>query len=358
MNTERADFSAWLSPKPAIFSHSAAKVIYGYYKGMLQDAFCSTINPACFYPGCSQRSALQGLRDQLSHPGGLLLLSGDKGCGKTLLLQKLLQEGLPKNIRVAELASSRQPDEEWLPLCLLAWGLSYRGLDRAQQQNKLEQYLQSLAAAGHDLLMVVDDAEQLSKASLQALIQLGNLRYEQKLMIKILLVGQAELSTSLQNMNQDLFSLPLLINAQLQPLDQMETQAYIRARLPAEAASAFTEQLINEIFNGTQGNPALINKIDRQLLILYQVSGRADLKIADVATIKDKLAVCKPGRKRISRSKKSTHRISDSAPELDALSHSLADLEQAISQFKPSHSPAPVNEQLGLDEDGFPQEPA
>ncbi|MGJ0485808.1 MAG: ExeA family protein [Methylomicrobium sp.] len=205
--------------------------------------------------------------------GGFVALTGEVGTGKTTLCHCLLRE-LPDNIDIALILNPKLNAIELLATICDELGVDY---DKQQQTLKqlvdaLNHYLLDAHANGRRIVLLIDEAQNLSMEVLEQIRLLTNLETSKTKLLQIILVGQPELKQMLRR--KDLRQLNQRITARyhLQPLSFVETRAYIRHRLRICGGDPelFKERSIRKIYKLSGGIPRVVNILcDRALLGAY-----------------------------------------------------------------------------------------
>ncbi len=205
--------------------------------------------------------------------GGILLLSGGNGSGKTLLAQCLLERLADRDVRVARILHSRVTPVELLQSVCTRLRVPLDGADRNSGRdlvNALSAFLMDIYAQGQRVLLVVDEAQNLPDESLEQLRLLTNLETPAHKLIHILM-----LATPL--LRERLHAAPLRPLAQriagwyeLSELNAEESEAYVRHRLRVAGAerSPFSRLALRDMYRASRGVPRLLNLIGERALAL------------------------------------------------------------------------------------------
>lgn len=241
------------------------------------------------YMSARHKEGLAHLLYGITDGGGFVALTGEVGTGKTTLCHCLLQE-LPNNIEIALILNPKLNAIELLANICDELSVSY---DKDRQSLKtlvdaLNRHLLDAHADGRRTVLLIDEAQNLSREVLEQIRLLTNLETSKTKLLQIILVGQPELQQLLSS--RDLRQLNQRITARyhLLPLSLAETRAYIRHRLFVcnGNPNLFKESAIRKIFKLSSGIPRVINIIcDRALLGAYA----EDAKVINSAIV-DKAA--------------------------------------------------------------------
>ncbi len=248
--------------------------MYMSFFGLAEKPFAITPDPRYLYLSERHAEALAHLLYGIDNAGGFVQLTGEVGTGKTTTIRSLLAE-LPTHADVALILNPRvTPEEFLLAICdelHVALDAAARGSIKATV-DALNAFLLDAHARGRRVVLIVDEAQQLSADVLEQVRLLTNLETSTQKLLQIILVGQPELREVLSR--NDLRQLAQRITGRyhLDPLSRQESAAYVRHRLKVAGATGeiFTTRALAELHRLAAGVPRLINVIaDRALLGAY-----------------------------------------------------------------------------------------
>ena len=241
---------------------------------MADKPFAITPDPRYLYLSARHAEALAHLLYAIDDAGGFVQLTGEVGTGKTTVVRSLLAQ-VPEHADVALILNPRVTPAEFMQaICdeLHLWVPEpSRGSVKAQV-DILNHYLLDAHARGRRVVVIVDEAQQLSAEVLEQVRLLTNLETATRKLLQIILVGQPELRELVNR--PDLRQLAQRITGRyhLMPLSREETGAYVRHRLQVAGATneIFSAGALGELHRLSQGIPRVINVIaDRALLGAY-----------------------------------------------------------------------------------------
>lgn len=249
--------------------------MYLEFYGLREPPFSITPDPRFVYLSERHRDALAHLLYGIGQGGGggFVQLTGEVGTGKTTLCRLLLEQ-LPENARVALVLNPRlSPVELLQTICeelrvpIAPERDSLKGL-----VDRLNAYLLDAYAQGLRIVLVIDEAQELSREALEQVRLLTNLETATQKLLQIILLGQPELRELLAS--ADLRQLAQRITARyhLTPLSAEETEAYVRHRLAVAGCTRqpFSKLALRKLHQHSGGVPRLINVIaERALLAGY-----------------------------------------------------------------------------------------
>jgi general secretion pathway protein A len=256
--------------------------VYLQYFGLNEAPFSITPDPAFVYLSPEHREALAHLVYGVGQggSGGFVQLTGEVGTGKTTLCRCLLEQ-LADDTRVALVLNPLLTPRELLATICEELGIDTDGIAESNKAlvDALNRYLLEQHAGGHRVVVVIDEAQNLSPDALEQVRLLTNLETPKEKLLQMVLLGQPELRQLLQR--QDLRQLAQRITARyhLAPLNDTETAAYVRHRMKVAGAqrSPFTRSALRALYRRSGGVPRLINIIaDRALAGAY---GRETLRV-------------------------------------------------------------------------------
>jgi general secretion pathway protein A len=248
--------------------------MYLTFFGLAEKPFAITPDPRYLYLSARHADALAHLVYGINEAGGFIQLTGEVGTGKTTTIRSLLARA-PKNAEIALILNPRLSPGEFLRSLCEELGL---GVGNADDENikelvdVLNRHLLRMHAQARRVVLIVDEAQDLSPEVLEQIRLLTNLETETQKLLQIILIGQPELRTLLAR--QDLRQLAQRVTGRyhLDPLSAEETVAYVRHRLRVAGATAdiFTRGALREVYRVSGGIPRVINVVcDRALLGAY-----------------------------------------------------------------------------------------
>ncbi|MEZ5454556.1 MAG: AAA family ATPase [Lysobacteraceae bacterium] len=249
--------------------------MYLPFYGLNAAPFAITPDPRFVFLSERHRDALAHLLYGIGQggSGGFVQLTGEVGTGKTTLCRLLLEQ-LPENTRVALILNPRLSPVELLEAIGEELHLDLDGARGSLKAlvDRLNSFLLSAYAQGLRVVLIIDEAQNLSFDALEQVRLLTNLETATQKLLQIILLGQPELRDMLAR--EDLRQLAQRITARfhLTPLSEAETEAYLRHRLAVAGAARFpfTRLAVRRIHHHAQGVPRLINVIaDRALMAGY-----------------------------------------------------------------------------------------
>jgi general secretion pathway protein A len=248
--------------------------MYTSFFGLSEKPFAITPDPRYLYLSERHAEALAHLLYGINESGGFIQLTGEVGTGKTTVVRTLLSR-VPHHADVAVILNPRVTPVEFLLTICEELGLPIEDADHAsvkQMVDALNQRLLSAHAEGRRIIVIVDEAQNLSAETLEQVRLLTNLETPTQKLLQIILIGQPELRDLLDR--NDLRQLAQRITGRyhLMPLSRHETQGYVRHRLRVAGAAGeiFTAGALREVHRLTSGIPRVINvTCDRALLGAY-----------------------------------------------------------------------------------------
>jgi general secretion pathway protein A len=248
--------------------------MYTSFFGLNEKPFAITPDPRYLFMSERHGEALAHLVYGVTESGGFMQLTGEVGTGKTTLVRTLLQNKLPNNADVAVVLNPRLSVVEFLETICEELGILAPGNKGSVKAlvDTLNRQLLDAHADGRRVILVVDEAQNLSRDVLEQVRLLTNLETAKQKLLQIILIGQPELRDLLSR--EDLRQLAQRITGRyhLEPLSRDETAQYIEHRLRVAGAlgEVFDNSAKREVFRLTDGVPRLINVIcDRALLGAY-----------------------------------------------------------------------------------------
>lgn len=247
--------------------------MYKAFYNLKRNPFEITPDPAFLFPTKKHNEALASLYYGVRRHKGFVVLTGEVGTGKTLLLRCLLQLLKRSNdVSYAYVFNGRLTPVEFLQYVAGDFGLQAAGKNKGELLLELAGYVIGRSQKKLTTVLVVDEAHHLSADILEEIRLLTNLETAQEKLLQILLVGQPELDDKLDSLELRQLKQRVAFRAQLAALDSQETQGYIERRLQlagadSQAAAIFPPQTVSAVHHHTGGVPRLINTVCENALI-------------------------------------------------------------------------------------------
>lgn len=245
--------------------------MYTSFFGLQEKPFAITPDPRYLYLSERHAEALAHLLYGINEAGGFIQLTGEVGTGKTTVIRSLLEQ-LPVHADVALILNPRiTPAEFLLTICE---ELHVHVPDSGRGSTKtlmdlLGRHLLDTHARGRRVVLIVDEAQNLSTDTLEQVRLLTNLETATTKLLQIILIGQPELRALLDQPELRQLAQRITGRYHLDPLSAAETAGYVKHRMRVAGATAevFTPSALREIHRLSGGIPRVINVIcDRVLL--------------------------------------------------------------------------------------------
>lgn len=204
---------------------------------------------------------------------GFVVITGDIGCGKTTLLQKLLSELSDDNVLVAKIFQTQLNEVEFLQALLVEFGVNPFTASKVELLDTLNTFLIENFRKLKQLVLIIDDAHNLSPKVLEEVRMLSGLETSKEKILHVILVGQPQLNDALESPELEQLLQRVRLRFHLKPLTEKETADYIAHRMQiagAERADIFDIGTVPVIYEYAGGVPRLINTLcDTALACAY-----------------------------------------------------------------------------------------
>jgi type II secretory pathway predicted ATPase ExeA len=236
--------------------------MYEKYFQFSSKPFAMNPDPGFLYPSSQHAAALTMLEYALESQAPFCLLTGEIGSGKTTLLRHFLRS-LGNNVTVGLISNTHAQFRSIHPWALSSLGIAPHDDSDIALYEALIDFFVHEYRKGRRTLVVVDEAHNLTASILEELRLLSNVNSEKDLALQVLLVGQPELRTKLEQPELEQFAQRVSVDFHLGPLTPDDTRAYIRHRLTVAGgdSSLFQAEAISFIHGHTAGVPRLINQL-------------------------------------------------------------------------------------------------
>jgi general secretion pathway protein A len=246
--------------------------MYNAYFGFREKPFKLVPNPEYLFLSRSHEEALAHLNYAISQGDGFVEITGEVGTGKTTLCRAFL-ESLDDQTVAAYIFNPKLGPKQLMRSISDEFGVQYRSDDTKDLIDKLNHFLLQKKHERKKVIIVIDEAQNLSKTVLEQLRLLSNLETNKEKLLQIILVGQPELAAMLDSHELRQIGQRISLRYQISPLSLKETQEYIQYRLNIASQKRlplFDNAAIRLIYAYSKGIPRVINiACDRALIAAF-----------------------------------------------------------------------------------------
>ena len=245
--------------------------MYKTFYHLQRKPFEITPDPSFLFPTTRHNEALASLYYGVTEHRGFVILTGEVGTGKTLILRSLLGLLQRRDLASALIFNPTLSPMEFLRYMARDFGLPVEGKAKDELIHELNGFLLQRHKKGLTTMLVMDEAHHLSEEILEEIRLLTNLETSQRKLLQIVLAGQPELDLKLDSHELRQLKQRVALRCHLDPLSSNETKAYVGRRLRIAGAPAsdeiFSRTAIEAVHRHSRGIPRLINTICENALI-------------------------------------------------------------------------------------------
>lgn len=237
--------------------------MYERFYGLREKPFTLSPDPSYLFMSPKHENVYTHLRYAVVENKGFVVITGEIGSGKTTLINYLLAR-IQGAVRVAYVYNTRVSPSQFLKLVARELEIPVETQDKVGIFEALNRFLLREYAAGRRVILIVDEAQNLSLSTLEEIRLISNLETQKEPLWQIILVGQPELRRKLEHPSLKQLVQRVTVYCHLEPLDLEETKAYVRHRLRVAGAKRedlFTEEALEAVYRYSRGIPRLINLI-------------------------------------------------------------------------------------------------
>ncbi len=320
--------------------------MYEEFYGFSERPFQLTPDPAFYFESVTHKKALSYLGYGLNQGEGFVVITGEVGSGKSTLVAHLKQKLDEQRMTVGEVVTSALDDDEMIHVAARSFGLDLQGGDKATALAAIELFLHEEARNGRRVLLIVDEAQNLSIGALEELRMLSNFQLGAHPLLQTLLLGQPEFKHLLANSDElEQLRQRVIAAHHLEPMQPGEIEPYVKHRLGHvgwDGKPELDSAIWVKLHKATGGIPRKVNQVMTRLLLLGAVEERAVLDTGMLETVIEELA----GDTRPS-DHEAAHRP---RPDRDLpAAEAIARAEGQAQQPAPAPAPGPAAEQGLLD---------
>src|SRR6187200_1197270 len=220
-------------------------------------------DPAFLYLSKHHARAKAYMESTIWFTDGFVVITGEIGSGKTTLIETFLKE-LEKDVVVAQINQTQVSAVEFLQAVLVQFGFSPFKMKKAELIATLNTFLIEQYSAGRKVLLIVDEAQNLSLRVLEEIRLLSGIETTKEKVLRIILAGQPELNDKLNAPGLVQLAQRIRLRFHLTPLSKIDTAAYIQHRLEvagSQGREIFQPETFPLIYRYTGGIPRLVNTL-------------------------------------------------------------------------------------------------
>lgn len=261
--------------------------MYQSFYGLKEMPFNITPDPNFLYLSPTHQEALQHLKYGIAEKKGFIVLTGEVGCGKTTLCRHFINEIDEERYESALILNPRITETQLLKTILTELGEEGASRSRSGLVKQVNDVLLDRIQQGKDILLIIDEAQNLTFELLEQLRLLSNLETDKQKLLQIILMGQPEFKRILSENRLRQLRQRILVHTELRPLNRYQVEQYIHHRIAMAGGQGipfFTSWAVRWIHWKSRGIPRIINNIcDKALLSAYIRSSEV-VKWKDVRT--------------------------------------------------------------------------
>ncbi len=244
--------------------------MYKSFFGLKENPFNVNPDPRFLYLTKQIEEALTGLMYGIQTRKGFITLTGEVGTGKTTLINRLLDWLHHRNARTAFLFNSRMNSNQLFDFILAEFDIPCESKSKSQQLLKLNQWLLDRYRAGETVVLIIDEAQNLTYPVLEEIRLLTNLETSTEKLLQIVLSGQPELEERLRLPQLRQLRQRIMLRCKTSPLTKEQTRDYVIERLRIAGSSGeavFSDQAVDAIYIYSLGIPRVVNLLCEHSLV-------------------------------------------------------------------------------------------
>lgn len=271
--------------------------MYQNYFGFKEPPFTLTPNPEFLFLSRCHQEAYAHLLYAIESRAGFIELSGEVGTGKTTIVRTLLSQLEPEIYKSAFIFNPTLSPIGLLQEINSEFAILSASSETRELHHALNQFLLNENRENRTVVLVIDEAQNLSRDVLEQVRLISNLETEREKLIQIVLVGQPELRDLLAREDLRQLRQRITVRYHLERMDEGDIHSYIRHRIRVAADGrepiSFTKAAVKRIARSSKGLPRLINSLcDRAILLAYTKDSReisGEMAAAAIADLSKKI---------------------------------------------------------------------
>ncbi len=269
-------------------------IIYLDYFLFQRAPFQITTDDEFLYLSKQHSKAMAYMDYAVSQPGGFVIITGEIGAGKTILLKRMIRR-FNKKAACINLPFTNLEGKELFQYVAEEAGIQVNNESKVGLIFSLKKYFYEKLNSGRPCVLVIDESQNLTPENLEDLRMLAGLDVNNIPLLRVVMLGQPEFMVSVNRSEQ--LKQRVKLHYHLNGLSEVEVSKYIDHRLMivgAETSNIFPPDVVKAIYQYSRGIPRLINKICDALLLCAFIEERRYTLMSDVDEVSDDLMISKP----------------------------------------------------------------
>jgi general secretion pathway protein A len=264
--------------------------MYAEFYGLTAQPFQLAPDARFFFESTVHRQAMAYLVYGLRHTEGFIIITGEVGAGKTILVNNLLSTIDRRSFVTANIVTTQLAGDDLLYMVAAGFGIAKEGLSKGPLLQRISEFALAQHRNGKRLLLIVDEAQNLSFEALEELRMLSNIFFDRTMALQSFLLGQPQFRATLGSPRLEQLRQRVTAAYHLVPLGEGESRAYVEHRLRRadwKGDPHFSEDCFPLIHQRTGGVPRQINTLCSRLLLfgflqeLHTLTAHAVEKVAN-----------------------------------------------------------------------------
>ena len=264
--------------------------MYADFYGLTAQPFQLTPDARFFFESTVHRQAMAYLVYGLRHAEGFIVITGEVGAGKTILVENLLSTIDRSSFVTAKIVTTQLAGDDLLHMVAAGFGIVKEGLAKGPLLQRISEFVLAQHRNGKRVLLIVDEAQNLSFEALEELRMLSNIFFDRTMALQSFLLGQPQFRATLGSPRLEQLRQRVTAAYHLGPLGEGESRAYVEHRLRRadwKDDPHFADDCFPLIHQRTGGVPRQINTLCSRLLLfgfleeLHTLTAHAVEKVAN-----------------------------------------------------------------------------